>query len=506
MRFALAALLLSWPPFAACAAAPPVARPVQAPQPGEAPGGATGQVHEELLFSTRGMSEPLGPLFTPDGRHHVRRVLYGWWREQYGFVVDGVVGPRYRKVHEAAMTDDGAHVIYAGQSKGRWQIVADGRPWPRTFGRLLSNFSLWGPWATFAGGDRGWAVIVPDESSRTRATLRALLVPWGREERTTLLIDGEEVSPPELRSIVALSLAFSPDHKRLAYAGRRHDGRFALIVDGQAQGQPFDAVSVHAVAWSPDSRRWAYAARVGERYVVTVDGATQGDWGIERDFPLRFSPDGAHLLYAAREGQDAVVVLDGRVVYRTRHLASAPVFDGRGRWQVIARPADGVLVEVREGVELARLDVPRGVHDTSRLELSPDGDRRAYRTLVSYLTLRHRHYEGVSLVVDGTPYLGGSADLSAHAVSLPIFSPDSRHLAYVARLPDPARGEILGRARKSQAVVLDDRGARSPFYEEIEAHTVRFEDERTLAFVARRDKAYWRVTWRPPALAMPAQD
>lgn len=88
-----------------------------------------------------------------------------------------------------------------------------------------------------------------------------------------------------------------------------------LGINSQAGG--YGGLGMLQVAWSDDGARWAYLAKMGDEYVVMVDGKEFARGPISRETgarDLKFSAGGKHLLYFVFEKQGAEVraVIDGK--------------------------------------------------------------------------------------------------------------------------------------------------------------------------------------------------
>lgn len=89
------------------------------------------------------------------------------------------------------------------------------------------------------------------------------------------------------------TVTFSPDGKRLAYAGQRPNGMF-VVIDGKLNG-PYGSVGY--IVFSPDSKHVAFSITKERVARYIVDGKEVGAWanlgkGV-------FSPDGSRFVYTA---------------------------------------------------------------------------------------------------------------------------------------------------------------------------------------------------------------
>lgn len=258
------------------------------------------------------------------------------------------------------------------------------------------------------------------------------------------------------------SLRVSPDNKRIAYAAKRND-KWVVVVDGVA-GREYDQITIgkgwhdsEFLGFSPDSRHLAHTARRGNAWFMVVDGV-EGEpyeaiieidtWRGNRGYAV-FSADGGELAHSARVDNEWVVVVNGQITapyrrgdppYFTREPAprvfgsevTSPdgtrvariVYEGleayvevdgvpgrRYRTSTALREAANALA----GMALGSIYDAGGPH---RLIFSPDSQRLAY-----LVVWRGREW----LVVDGVEYPHYDTGIIG-----PRFSPDGRHVAFVA--------------------------------------------------------------------------
>lgn len=314
-------------------------------------------------------------------------------------------------------------------------------------------------------------------------------------------------------------LVFSPDGKRVAYGAMIHSGGgdvWHLVVDGKETLLPYDSLSYLSPAFTPDGRRLVYVALRGEKTVVVVDGREGKAYDrVGAAIPV-FSADGKHMAYTARDyGRPEVVVLDGKegpgfeAVPATSLVFSAAgdrfAYGGRrenGRWSAVvdgvvgpeydqvdrlAFGAEGgrfayhakkggrwvLVVDGKEVVEAEEFSKDAPV-------FSPDGRR------VAQGLKKDGGWKMVALVLDPVAegevsgVIGGEYDRGA---GLPLFSADSRHLAYIG-----------WQGRKRMAVV---DGRRGPEFDAI-TDLVFSPDGRRLAYEAawlHREDASKPDTW-----------
>jgi hypothetical protein len=226
-----------------------------------------------------------------------------------------------------------------------------------------------------------------------------------------------------------LDQVISPDNRRVAYKVK-HEGKFSVVVDG-VTGDQYDDIA--DIVFSPDSRKVAYFAsfsgltmatnpnyislRVGGWWTTVTDGVEGPFYVRIARGSLRFSPDGQRLAYAAQihgGGEGSMAVSADETNYRPPKPNGRRIVES----SVTGKGVNGnwaVVVNGKPG------DTYEGIaHDTP--VFSPDSRRIAYGAERS-----HKWY----MVIDGiasSPYYG--------LASSPIFSPDSQRVAFgVAKSP-----------------------------------------------------------------------
>jgi hypothetical protein len=288
--------------------------------------------------------------------------------------------------------------------------------------------------------------------------------------------------------------------------GNRHaKAKRFVVVDGVA-GPEHDEVFADELMFSPDSSGIAYTASDGRGVFAVVDDKPQRPH--ERLGRLTFSPDGKRLVYVVTESGRQRVVLDGREGSEYIWLAagpsfnSGPIFSADSQRLAYVGPRDvggykfftvvhGPNGEVKEleapGIPGPPVFSPDSQHlayavsnkasDESagaNWHVVVDGrEEKGYRVLSTpidefnmpvFSRDSHRlayavNYEGAGkrpswrVVIDGheeKEYAEGAFGFRPGDFSMPIFSPDSRHVAYHA-----AQG-IAGMSRKRECFVVRD--------------------------------------------------
>jgi len=198
--------------------------------------------------------------------------------------------------------------------------------------------------------------------------------------------------------MITTTLVASPDLRRAAYVARPAGQKTYFVVLDGVQGKPYDAISM--LTFSPDSKRFACAVKSGEQYFVVADGAE----GKPYDYVsgITFSPDSKRLAYKVKPKNEES------------------------------------LVVVADGAEGKRYS------SVGALVFSPDSAHLAHSTWSDYGN------KGGAMVVDGT-----AGKVYNGTLSDPVFSPDSKRMAYGVSLF----------SEKKQMVVLD--GAEGKAYDNL---------------------------------------
>ncbi len=283
----------------------------------------------------------------------------------------------------------------------------------------------------------------------------------------------DQAGPPH-NIIVSDSMVFSADSQHFAYIARDTGKGDAAVVDG-VMGPYFDSVTTPV--FTPDSKHYSYVGHhngprglsgVDDRTIV-IDGKPQTTY--PEACPPVFRPDSQHFAYVAAITTPTRVYGGGAVMIP--QSAEFIVSDGvegpkmiiEGNGLDVFRPvfsADSQLAYVAEDggntyVLLNGVKSPPFTSVTaSTLTFSPDGKHLAY--------LAQKDPTSANMCLDGKP----GPDLSSRLNGLPrpIFSPDSQHLAYAAPIAavatvvwDGAPGPAFDDAARPMTIVNQGAGS-----------------------------------------------
>jgi Tol biopolymer transport system component len=236
---------------------------------------------------------------------------------------------------------------------------------------------------------------------------------------------------------------FSPDSQHVVYVVEEN-GKSFVVVDGVEQ-KKYDKVYQGSITFSPDSRRVAYIAKSGDKWLVVADGKEHKAYESNDNYPTMsqpiFSPDSRQVAYSAyhvKDGQraEAVVVLDGNEVNAekkyNKNISCITFSADSKRLAYVAGVEKGYVVVV-DGLE-AEMDIIYAWD----LVFSPDSKHLAY--------LAHRKDKVgtyTAVVLDGAEVDKSQARATGgwivYSFSL-TFTPDSQTLVFVHRVSDePAK-------------------------------------------------------------------
>lgn len=325
-------------------------------------------------------------------------------------VLDGEEGKEYDEIpghQRLEFSADGKHFAYIAKRAGKMMVVVDSKE-EKAYDGIEEMFH---------------PIFSPDGQHLAYIASKPVL--GFLPPKIFAVVDGQEQKSYELVE----AIQFSPDSKHLAYdADKKWNRESVVVLDGK-ESKTYSGLS--GKAFSLDGNQLAFIAhRRSDKNpestgtdLVVVNGK-EGKPYQSISFLLRFSPDSKHLAYLAGKGSSGMKLLvrdDVETKYAhldlgpfspdSQHLACVGLFETN--WLVLI---DGKKLEPQ--VHLASKE--RGFSPVSDLTFSPDSRHLVYVS---------RGTEANWLVV-----LDGKAvkDYEGIAVS-PVFSPDSKRLAYVVK-------------------------------------------------------------------------
>lgn len=138
----------------------------------------------------------------------------------------------------------------------------------------------------------------------------------------------------------------SPDGERVAWRDK-HGDKWVVKLNGKTQGAEYEEVKW--IVFSPDSQHLAYFGRRGKVWTAVRDGQEQKGQYPELG-SVRFSPDSQHLAYTAKKDGKWRIVKDG-LDGSLYEQVGAPHFSPQTQRLVYAAKRNKVWVMVDNGVE-----------------------------------------------------------------------------------------------------------------------------------------------------------
>jgi len=350
-------------------------------------------------------------------------------------VIDGQSSERWNAVKQGCLvfSPDSTRVVYAAERQGKSIVVLDGDVlWG--YGELTSK-------PVFSSDSKHCAFV-------TRHNRGQRLVVDGKTGRLCEAIGDDDP-------------IFSPASDCLAYTEISSRGCSVAVVADLKEptlvtaGEPFDGIAGGTPIFSPDGKRIAYIAGKDGRFIVVIDGENSVPYdGIVKG-SLCFSPDSKHCAYAARRSGKALVIVNGKVVSEHEGVFMLQFGSGHSGFSYLAKTRDhwvwiknnGRVCEVPGGEEVT-VTVAEDLSHIAYVFKEDDqqvlvlDERHVYRNpeIVCLVfspdstrlacVARHPLTRQGSVVVDGVsgPHFNGIVKPGI------VFSPDSRHLFYTARL------------------------------------------------------------------------
>lgn len=238
-----------------------------------------------------------------------------------------------------------------------------------------------------------------------------------------VFLDRVPVKGPE--GIVKSTPLFSPDSQHLVYIVDQ-DGKQSVVVDGVSSKQ-YDKIGT--IAFSPDDRRLAYRAKAGKNWFMVVNEKEERQYEAgESDYnPIVFSPDSNHLAYVADEnlgipGHRQFVILDEDEGKRYKEVSREPVFSPDSQ-HLVYRAWDGTD-------SFVVFDDKEQRTSGGGFVFSPDSNRLAYQDSKQGMWAQ---------TIASWVIVDGKKGKTYNDVGDITFSPDSKHVSYIA---NTSRGKM----------------------------------------------------------------
>jgi len=434
--------------------------------------------------------------FSPDSQ----RVAYAAKKgKKWLTVLEGTEGPAYDDVGDPIFSPDSQHLLYPAKREKKWVVVEDGEEqglemkeiWRGELRRSKKVLLTGLPWAYFhpKGGpiyfgqvDKGWSLIIAGEVG------------------------------PEFDA-VTWPVFWGEDLQHYAYAGAELKGAFAgmkgaglVVVDSEAgpvyEGEKSPTPGGSGFSSPGFGSVWANALAAGLAAGVEAAieyGIDRGgyEWGTKlsegalkgfgaRSFGVSspsVSPDGQHVAYAARRNdKDYVVVRDGDVVSQSfETIPCNPIFAPDGRLVYVGVEEDKLILTA-DGKRLNEF-VWEDVDDCSGITFT-EGEHFVYAVTQG----GHQYDEGYTSRAKRRVFVDGEAGQEYDAIAVAnlqtLLTGPEFHLAYEVH-NDKYRDD-------TSFVVVDDLEGKP--YDAVMRYSLRFSDEKTVTYIARQGRKFFRVT------------
>jgi uncharacterized repeat protein (TIGR03803 family) len=277
------------------------------------------------------------------------------------------------------------------------------------------------------------------------------------------------------------SFLFSSDSRHLAYLAS--NGQKSVVVLDGSESDAHQMIDPQSIHFSPDGTRLGFVAQDENVWHAVVDGKTGPAHGVIDVKSFQFSPDGKHYRFKTRAGSAWTVVVDDLPAGATPAPSELVTSDdGRHTATVVIQNPEQSSQETH--VRLDGKPVGQAYAGVDQLQLSPDGRRVAF----ACAKVDEPGKNLTQVVIDGH---GGPGFMRITKI---LFSPDSRHVAYVG-----------WENSVKQHVVVD--GFQGPDYDQVLAGgsyppgSMQFRSDGSLEFLAVKDGKLNRIVFGPDAMA-----
>lgn len=249
-----------------------------------------------------------------------------------------------------------------------------------------------------------------------------------------VILNGQEYKNYE--NISAAQFIFSADSQHNAFPAK-DNGKMFIVYDKQEQTK-YDFVS--APSLSPDGKTLAYSAKndKDKKTSLIINSKVIGTYE-EIKYPIVFSPNGSHIAYAVKDGQWSLYVDYKKVSSTYDDIVNISVTNS-GKYAFIGKKGNDYVANI-SGKESSSYT------SISGLVISPDEKQSVF------IARKGDSEMAVINNQEGTQYpifMGGS---------IPVFSPDSRHLVYKT-----SRFSVDGKNRSFLIVVDGQEMTANGFY------------------------------------------
>jgi Tol biopolymer transport system component len=386
---------------------------------------------------------------SPDGRRYASTDNGTENDDPKVVIIDGVAGKEFSKVSAVIFSPDSKRVAYFGITKdGQTMLVVQGHG--KTETAVKGEVSM----LTFSPDSKNLAYVVTSEegarvvmdgnklpSRQPLTKIEHLAFTPGTNIPIYVYYQNDKDLPCGVKYLFDMPsngtpVVTSADGRRLinvhskegvftlqdVKVGKNPDGSFSINA-GPAGERECD--SVHSVIISPDDNRLAYAVTDGGKSLAVLDGEDGKAYDDIAKGSLAFSPDSKHFAYLAKSGEDWFIVIDG--AEGKKYNQSAPrsaVFFSPDSQHTAFALKNVIVVDKTE----YKTKYPLG---TYTLIFSPDSKRTAYMEVSPYIGELGVFNYSINIDGDESPeYTGLGWAGKTSEIYQPVFSPDSKHVAY----------------------------------------------------------------------------
>jgi len=337
-------------------------------------------------------------------------------------ILDGVKQKQYKSVGGLTFSPDSKRFAYCAEENNREFAVVDGEerkryddspsrlvfsPDSKHIAYCVSSFAygtcvfvLDGTETHHTGSAKSYAPVFSPDSRHVAYSVR-------EAGGTVMYLDGKPFLTAD--EVPLFGLAFAADSGKLVFPYRR--GQKWFVAFGQDTYGPYDRVDPLRIEISPDSRRITIPAYIGGEWFLFCGKEKHGPYGFAPHGT--FSPDGQSIAWVGGQEKDVRVYRDGQLLATVQRVGWRN-FSADGQHFVF-----GGQIDDRDGRYVLFVD---GVQTNSEGEMtdylySPDSQRLV---AVMLKDAKKRIDEG------------GRQSRPHDGIGSPCFSPDSKHLAYVA--------------------------------------------------------------------------
>ena len=387
-------------------------------------------------------------VFTEDGSHYG---YIGRQGEEYVVIHDGKeVGRGPRKMMALdygplTISPKGQHVYWEEMERGarsKWRLLMDGKPGPwsghqtmlpvfdseqeKHYAYTAGTLEDYQQQMLIVDGSRANYVGIKPVYTSDGKKLITITQPSVKNPKTALVVNGDPVITHPIKDVIVSQVG----GHFAAIAMTRLEGAMgvdAMFLDGK---QVANTDGVQKIWFSPDGNRWAAACnnRAARSMFMVIDGKPQKEYTGVNTKEVYWTADSSRFIYTINSGGRSFLVVDGQeraIQYLALAVAEKGSRFGYHTWDGSNQIHD-VIIEDKSVL-------PKGYRPMDGVPtFSPDGSRYAFQ--VGPLTRNER----VGVVIDGVlqtdmrpeSFFTSQRSVQGQAVSF-IFSPDSKHIAYI---------------------------------------------------------------------------